>query len=78
MILNSSMRNINMFHKILTNKSDYFSHSIHQLVFLMDAHSILCDAKLNLYTDKTKTKVVFRDFKPDHISSQRVFSHCCK
>jgi len=48
-------------------------HSIHQLVFLMDAHSVLCDTKLNFYTDKIKKNVGFRDFKPDHTSSQSTF-----
>lgn len=33
-------------------------HNIHQLVFLMDAHSVLCGAKLNLYTDKINMEVV--------------------
>jgi hypothetical protein len=39
----------------------------------MDAHSVRRDAKLNIYTDTIKMKVVFRDFKPDHTSSQSTF-----
>jgi hypothetical protein len=39
----------------------------------MDAHYVLCDAKLNLCTDKIKMEVVLREFKPDHTSAQSTF-----
>jgi len=67
------MRNIKCFIRSSLIIAITSLHSIHQLVFLMDAHSVLFDAKLNVYADKMKMEVVFRDFKPDHTSSQSSF-----